>query len=125
MFKLTEQINPNPNSETRVREVKDMPDSHAEVLRTSLADMISETDDMMRSDITDAEFEAELKKANELEKAVYGLLENRNYCYGTVLTALLWMVADLQFEMADIVLDKEAADTVAERIDKHKKEKEA
>src|SRR5690349_15102167 len=100
-----------------------MPDSHVEILRTSLGDMIAETDDIVRNANTQAEFDVALNNALDLERAMYELFKERGHSYGTVLMALQWIVADLRFEIADIVDDKAAADTVAEKI--AEKEREA
>jgi hypothetical protein len=121
IFKFTSKPLHKDPEQRQVRQVQDMPDSHVEILRMTISDMIAETDESMRDELTEEKFEVELNNAVELEKAMYGLFKERGHCYGTTLVALLWIVADLQFEMADIVDDKKAADEVAEKI----KEKEA
>ena len=96
--------------------IQDMPESYTTILRTCLADIILETDDGLRSDLTEAEYEMEITKAQKLEHDICVVLTEHGCCYGTELTALLKIVTKLHFDMADIVAEKQAAVSVAKKL---------
>jgi hypothetical protein len=117
VFKMTgKPLHKDPPEQ---RQIQDMPDSHAAVLRTSLADMITETEDGLRDGFTEAEYEAEIAKAHKLEHDIHEVFKAHDCCYGTMLTVLLKIVAWIRFDIADITAAKDAADSV-EKIEKEK-----